>query len=135
VQPPHAPLSLTYNDNRTTLHIEMTGDDFSQHATDGGSTGGAAKSESGPAAAGDGAAADRGGAAATHGGTATTKRTLRERLKRAPWWSRLLGLITVLAVIGATVLAATGDDDDLAVAGFILAAVTGVAGAIPLFRG
>ena len=129
-----APLSIIYNDNRT-LHIEMTGDDYSQHASEGGKTGGIAKSEGGSAAAGGAAAADRGAAAATHSGTAKVNRGLRERLKRTPWWSRLLGLITVLAIIGATVLAATGDEDDLAVAGFILAAVTGVAGAVPLLRG
>ena len=43
--------------------------DYSQHASGGGATGGVAKTGSGPAAAGGGAAADRGAAAGTHGST------------------------------------------------------------------
>jgi hypothetical protein len=107
------------------------GDDYSQHASSGGKTGGVAKTGSGPAAAGGSAAADRGGAAATDKSTAATKMTLGERVKRSPWWSKLFGVLGILGVAAATYLLIVGTTD-IAVAGYILAVIGIVLAAVPI---
>jgi hypothetical protein len=110
------------------------GDDYSQHAHDGGKTGGVAQSKDGPAAAGGGAAADDSGAAATQSARAKTKRGLRERMKRAPWWSNLIGVFALLLASAATVLLVL-DQANIAIVGYVLSIAGVVIGAVPLFRG
>lgn len=134
IAPADAPLTLIYQDNRT-FNIVNQGDDYSQHASGHGTTGGVAQSNKGPAAAGGSAAASQGAAAATRGSVALTNRGLADRARGAPWWSKVLGVICLLAVIGAVLLVLLGGNGTLTLAGFGLAIVSGVAGVIPLFRG
>lgn len=110
----------------------MTENDYSQTASHGGRTGGVAQSGSGPAAAGESAAADRGGAAAAGGSTATGG-GLAERVQGAPWWSKLLGLLALLAGAAATGLLIAGKTDAV-VAGYAVAVVALFVAAVPLFR-
>jgi hypothetical protein len=63
-----------------------------------------ARPGSAPAPAEGSAAADRGGAAAADDAVAETKRGLRERAKRAPWWSNLIGIVAIVVAVAATVL-------------------------------
>lgn len=112
----------------------MEENDYSQHASGGGSTGGVAQSGSGPAAAGGGAAAAEGGAAATHGGDAKVEHGFGERVKPAPWWSKLIGVLAILLSGVATVLFVL-DETPLAVASYIVGLVAILVAAVPLFRG
>jgi len=93
-----------------------------------------AKGRSVQAATGGSATADRGGAAAKDAAVAASV-AIRDRVRRAPWWSKFLGVICLLAVVGAMLLVGLGGDGKLTIAGFALAVVSGVAGAVPLIRG
>jgi hypothetical protein len=64
---------LNYVDQRQYFTVNIT-EDYSQHASGGGTTGGVAKTGSGPAATSGSAAADRGAAAGTLGSTSQAVR-------------------------------------------------------------
>lgn len=107
------------------------GDDYSQHASGRGRTGGAARSDSGPAAAGASAAAAEGGAAVA--GTGSAKTSMGQKMK-ASRWASVFGALAACAVIAACVLLVVGVTD-VAVAGFIVAVIAIVVGLIPVFSG
>lgn len=108
--------------------------DYSQHASERGTTGGVAQTQFGPAAAGRAAAADRGAAAAADHGVARVRRGLAERATSAPVWSKLVGLIAVAVAIATTIVWVLGKTD-LVVGGYVIAVAALLVGAVPLFRG
>lgn len=98
-----------------------------------GEAGVIAKGRSAQATSGRSAVADR-GASATADETVATNVGF-DRVRRAPWWSKLLGVTCVIAVVGAVLLVLIGGDKKIVLAGFVLAVASGLAAAIPLFRG
>jgi hypothetical protein len=82
-----------------------------------------------------GAAASRGGAAAA-GENAVADSSVRiasvQRLKTSTW-AKAFGSAAIVTTVAATILLATGVTD-IAIAGFIVAVVATLAGAVPLFR-
>lgn len=120
--------------------------DYSQHASGEGKTGGVAQSQGGSAAAGESAVADRGGsavagessalagrggAAAAGGGAASVGAV--EKFKRsrwAKWWTAICLIVTI-----ATVALFATKHVDIGIAGLVLAVVSVVLAAVPIIKG
>ena len=116
---PDRPLTVALADNRQYFTINVMGDDYSQHASEGARTGGVAQTGSGPAAAGDSAAADRGAASAARGGRAKASKGVGERLRRAPLWAKFCAVVAILAAVVTAVLFIVGETKP-ATAGFVV---------------
>ena len=126
--------TVVINDHRQYFQVVVTGDidarDQSQHADRGGSTGGVAEGNTGSVIAQGGSAAGGDKSKVTRQGD------LSGRAARAPWWSKLLGVLSILLLIGTIVyvILSGWEDKSLVVGGFVLAAVAVAGASVPLFR-
>jgi hypothetical protein len=110
------------NDNR----------DFSQHASDGGTTGGVAVggSGSGSTAAGQAVIAGEQATVGTSGANVNTG--IAHKVKGAPWWAKLSAVLGVLLTIG-TIVAFVTHKTDAGVAGLVLAVIAIGLAAVTVF--
>jgi hypothetical protein len=116
--------------------VNTSGGDFyaqSQHASGENSVAAGRDAATGDStiASGEAQVAEAGSgrsAAAGNSAAVTVGPSIKDRAAAAPWWSKLVAIVvaTILLIAGKT---------DVGVAGYIVAAVAVIIGAIPVFRG